>query len=208
MANCCFTQVRISSTDKIRFKEFEEALEKWESTVHPVMEKLVSEHANKHLANFACWAGVTDNPWEDKSLRLRGWVDEIDSDEKEVTISQTDKWSPNVNVWWQICEKWFGEGNFDLLYEAQEPGCEIYFTNDPEQIEKYYFDSWDEENPLLKELGHDGYAVPVDKVTAALKKVLNIASDSIDILMGEFESSDLREKCALHRWEYFFPCDC
>ena len=47
---------------------------------------------------------------------------------------QDDKWSPNLKFWDLIIEREYttddGERMIDYVYEAEEPGCEIYINTD------------------------------------------------------------------------------
>ena len=49
-------------------------------------------------------------------------------------VYQDDKWSPNLRFWDLIIEREYttddGEKMIDYVYEAEEPGCEIYINTD------------------------------------------------------------------------------
>lgn len=49
-------------------------------------------------------------------------------------VYQDDKWSPNLEFWDLIIEKEYttddGDRIIDYVYEAEEPGCEIYINTD------------------------------------------------------------------------------
>lgn len=49
-------------------------------------------------------------------------------------VYQDDKWSPNLEFWDLIIEKEYttddGDRMIDYVYEAEEPGCEIYINTD------------------------------------------------------------------------------
>ena len=49
-------------------------------------------------------------------------------------VYQDDKWSPNLKFWDLIIEREYttddGERMIDYVYEAEEPGCEIYINTD------------------------------------------------------------------------------
>ena len=49
-------------------------------------------------------------------------------------VYQDDKWSPNLRFWDLIIEREYttddGERMIDYVYEAEEPGCEIYINTD------------------------------------------------------------------------------
>lgn len=49
-------------------------------------------------------------------------------------VYQDDKWSPNLRFWDLIIEQEYttddGERMIDYVYEAEEPGCEIYINTD------------------------------------------------------------------------------
>jgi|GEM_PF-2083291 len=52
-------------------------------------------------------------------------------------ISQEDKWLPNCKIWIDIISSYYsenGEPLIEVYYKAEEPGCDVFLTNDPESL--------------------------------------------------------------------------
>ena len=67
---------------------------------------------------------------------VREWVEDAytisPSDPREISVATESKWTPCPNTWEDIA-KTFDE-NVIVYYEAEEPGCEIYASNDSDYV--------------------------------------------------------------------------
>lgn len=72
-------------------------------------------------------------------------------------VYQDDKWCPNLSLWDAILERDYttddGERMIDYVYEAEEPGCEIYINTDVDG--EFFCDLYKVDAYLPKEL-YDG----------------------------------------------------
>lgn len=108
----------------------------------------------KWLGNFAlmfklCTAEEIDNGLQ--PYRCRGSINYIEEDVGEFQdsfyITQNDAWSPNLAMWQEIINRYYSKEGVPLIniyYMADEPGCEIYDTNDDSGYfyqEKGYIDA-------------------------------------------------------------------
>lgn len=49
-----------------------------------------------------------------------------------------DAWVPNVDFWYILTTALYPEGLIEILYQATEPGCDIFLTNDRSLLPKYH----------------------------------------------------------------------
>ena len=49
-----------------------------------------------------------------------------------------DAWVPNVDFWYILTTALYPEGLIEILYQATEPGCDIFLTNDRGLLPKYH----------------------------------------------------------------------
>lgn len=81
--------------------------------------------------------------------RCRGsieYMDDFYDDDEEITsfsFTQADAWSPCLLMWKEIIARNYSDANGPLIllwYQAEEPGCELYYTNDVDG--RFYPDTW------------------------------------------------------------------
>ena len=74
------------------------------------------------------------------------YMDDFYDDDEEITsfsFTQEDAWSPCLLMWKEIIARNYSDANGPLIliwYQTEEPGNEIYFTNDTEG--RFYPDTW------------------------------------------------------------------
>lgn len=102
-------------------------------------------------------------------------------------------WTPNPNTWQAICQKIVPECT--LLYYAEEPGCEIFVSNNPEYYTKYYVDVYCEEACWNIENGSDIYSE--EDVVTLLQEVLSTREENIDRLFSRAKETDFGEDNSL-----------
>jgi hypothetical protein len=49
-----------------------------------------------------------------------------------------DAWVPNVDFWYILTTALYPEGLIEILYQATEPGCDIFLTNDRGLLPRYH----------------------------------------------------------------------
>lgn len=99
-----------------------------------------------------------------------------------------------LQMWLKLIDKYLPGAK--LFYKAEECGCKIQNTNDPELIEKYAIDSWDidsiEPNSEASE----------EMVKELLQPLLNTEESDIQKLIQMLEESEYSDGMAIRKWEY------
>lgn len=49
-----------------------------------------------------------------------------------------DAWVPNVDFWYILTTALYPQGLIEILYQATEPGCDVFLTNDRGLLPKYH----------------------------------------------------------------------
>ncbi len=101
-----------------------------------------------------------------------------------------------MQMWREINETF--DLGFEIIYSAEEPGCELYWTNDPCEVGKYILDVWDSD-AVGFESDWDAEEKYVVKI---LQKMFNVTENDIDILLDIFEESKYRDSMSIHKWKY------
>ena len=134
---------------------------------------------------------------------VREWVGDAytvsPSDPREISVATESKWTPCPNAWEDIA-KTFDE-NVIVYYEAEEPGCEIYASNDPEYVGHFIIDAWDD-GDLLEGVDLE-YGIHSRVVTISiLQKLLETDSDNMSVLLYKLGNSKYKEVVYVHEIEY------
>lgn len=118
------------------------------------------------------------------------------SDQAQLIVDTETAWSPMLQMWVKLNEKY----NLDLeiIYSAEECGCELYCTNDPCEANKYRIDVWEDINGVESEwFATESYVVKI------LQQLLNNKRETnIDRLLKEFYDSDYSDNMSINRWEF------
>lgn len=101
--------------------------------------------AFKVFSDFDYWLGnipilLGENPLDDKTnWDCRGWIECMDKDDDDIIYLSTESaWSPSVSMFNKIIDDYFP--GLDFTYIAEEPGCGLYMTNDPDYDKMYHCD--------------------------------------------------------------------
>ena len=125
-------------------------------------------------------------------------------------VFQDDKWFPNLKFWDLIIEREYttddGERMIDYVYEAEEPGCEIYINTDVDG--EFFCDLYKVDAHLPKDLfcGEDmtEYFSSTEDLLDALKmlteKILNY--DEADAVKLENFINEYLQKCYPNKGYY------
>ncbi len=116
--------------------------------------------------------------------------------EDELFVGTETAWGPMFGMWIDMIEKYIPGAT--LTYTAEEPGCGLYLTNDPDYENKYCVDSWGSEvssewvasENYVREVGRKLTGKKCDRRTK-IDKVVELINDSYD----EYE-------VAVHKWDY------
>lgn len=133
----------------------------------------------------------------DPNKDYRDYIDSIPyvgRDHQTVIFTTDSAWTPNPNTWNLICKEF--DPHAQLLYYAEEPGCEIFASNNPKILLKYFIDI------SLKK--SEWYGLYEEKeVIGILQLILSTKDDNINHLIDLVHQKDFGE-------EYFvniYPID-
>lgn len=117
----------------------------------------------------------------------------------EIGVMTDSKWTPYPNAWEDIA-KTFDE-NVIVYYEAEEPGCEIYASNDPDYVGHFIIDVCDDsEFPEGVSLGWGPHSRA--ETISALQKLLEVDDDDIYTLLHKLVHSKYSKDVYVHEIEY------
>ncbi len=193
MPNWCYTDITISRpANRGGMQELYDAL--LEATKHESTIK--SDFGPMWLGNLVEKLLDTD-PLDCDKYRCRGILTqfEINEDADEISIGTETAWGPMLKMWIDIIEKYVPSAK--LIYVTEEPGWEVYQTNDPEFQNSYYVDSWSE-NVESEYIASEDY---VRRIASTLSgkdcnKIADI--DSVLQMVAELENPNV----SIHKWDY------
>lgn len=117
----------------------------------------------------------------------------------KIGVMTDSKWTPCPNAWEDIA-KTFDE-NVIVYYEAEEPGCEIYASNDPDYVGHFIIDVWDDSDlPEGVDLKYVIYS-RVETISI-LQKLLKTDTDNMSVLLYKLGNSKYKEVVFAHEIEY------
>ena len=123
MPNWCMTRITFHGENA---KKLEKLIDEWTSEGLPGV-----DFGGYWLGNCLVKSGVMSfDEAAYGDIRCRGTIDYVEyTDEDELTMETSSAWSPAVEMWYLINDKL--NLDLDIVYTAEEPGCELYWTNDP-----------------------------------------------------------------------------
>lgn len=147
--------------------------------------------------------GIKANIEDAENRDVREWVQRAyvvsPTAPNEIGVMTDSKWTPYPNAWEDIA-KTFDE-NVIVHYEAEEPGCEIYASNDPDYVGHFIIDVCDDSDfPEGVSLGWGPHSRA--ETISALKKLLETDDDDISALLHKLVNSKYSEAVYVHEIEY------
>lgn len=191
MPNWCSTQITIHHDDVNKLKLLDALIDDWTSKNYKA-----NGFGLTWLGNIVGNSGVATIDEDYKTdVRCRGSMTykDLNLDGNELIIDTETAWAPMLQMWIRILNKYLPDA--ELTYRTEEPGCEIYCTNDPYLINKYVIDSWDDNI-------ESDWEASEESVTKLLQKLLLTEETNIKSLIREFEESEYTENISIHQWEY------
>lgn len=210
MANWCLTYITINSEDKQGLQN-----------LYNVIEKSMESNYKKNcfglgwLGNIVGNTGIgTVDEGKETDLCCRGSLDYLELQDESLLIHTETAWMPMLNMWIKLVDKYLPGA--EIIYSAEECSCALYYTNDPEYIDKWLIDT------SLYYLEYDRTATD-HAVAVAIKSILEKSEDSellevinnyldgtsdmtIDSIVDKFNQIDDSDTF-IRRWEYYNPED-
>lgn len=190
MANWCQTKITINHEDENKLIDLYNKIEKWCETDYKQ-----NGFGNYWLGNIVGNSGigtVDENPNTD--LRCRGMITYLEIIDNQLLIDTETAWQPMLQMWVKLIDKYLPDA--ELIYNAEECGCELYYTNDPCLIDGYIIDAWDIDNIYGMLDADETYLIKL------LQDLLKTEECNIDKLIKMFEESEYVDKMSIHKWEY------
>ena len=140
--------------------------------------------------------GLGVNP-EDGPYECRGWVSDVQLQSDEEFSFYTDTaWGPMNEMWFDLCKKYVPGAT--IYYNAEEPGCCVYATNNPDYEGKYVVDSWNDEYKSIWDASESDVRNIVKEVTGedTSKDKMEDINDVLKLLYeGDYDIS-------INPWDY------
>lgn len=138
MPNWCLTNINITHPDIGKVKELYDKLQEWTA-------KNAAENGFGHswLGNIVLASGIgtvdTGNPTD---FRCRGCVICLDISEDVITVSTETAWCPMLRMWQALVDRYLPDA--EIIFTAEEPGFEVYVSNDLTIIGNYVLDIYED----------------------------------------------------------------
>ena len=147
--------------------------------------------------------GIKANIKDAENRDVREWVQSAyivsPTAPNKIGVMTESKWTPCPKAWEDIA-KTFDE-NVIVYYEAEEPGCEIYASNDPDYVGHFIIDVWDDSDlPEGVDLKYVIYS-RVETISI-LQKLLETDTDNMSVLLYKLGNSKYKEVVYVHEIEY------
>ena len=180
MANICSNSYRFIFSDGEKAKKFL---------------NFVNTSDQNSVYEMGIKAGIKNAEGRD----VREWVEDAyvvsPSDPREISVATESKWTPCPNAWEDIA-KTFDE-NVIVYYEAEEPGCEIYASNDPDYVGHFIIDVWDD-GDLLEGVDLEYGIHSRAETISILQKLLETDNDNMSVLLYKLGNSKYKEVVYVH----------
>lgn len=186
MANWCSTKIIITHESEEKIEELEKLLKNCMRTNY-----MENGFGLNWLGNIVGNSGIgTVDTGKQTDLRCRGYVDYINRCENELTINTETAWVPMLEMWVKLLEKYLPDA--EMIYNAEEYGCGICCTNDPDLIGKYVLDSWDDEI-------ESEYEMDSETLVKFLQEFMNVTETDVEKLLSLTYERDY--EFSIHQWE-------
>lgn len=189
MPNWCSTRITINH-------ESESELKNLEALINACMEKnyMKNGFGLDWLGNIVGNAGIgTIDIGKETDLRCRGRLNYMELYDNQLIVDTETAWVPMLKMWAKLLDKYLPDA--EIIYNAEEPGCCIYATNDPDLINLYIIDSWNEDI-------ESNWKANESKVINVLQKLLKTEETDINKLLEIFNKSDEDYDISINKWEF------
>ena len=144
MPNWCLTDITLEPVGEKGRECLLDLCKKVVNQVYGYESFIENDFGTGWLGNIAILFNMTTIPEALENnfhgYNCRGYITEIMTSSNDIydgfnfCFQQQDAWSPNLNIWLGIINKYYLDENgnplINLYYQAEEPGLESYYTND------------------------------------------------------------------------------
>lgn len=188
MPNWCSTNIQIYHYDEDRLEQLYNDIVKWKN--------ISMSNNGFDSPNNKCWLGnvVLNSGIDTEGLSYRGSIDDIEYDGNQIRISTETAWSPMVQMWKRIVQRYLPAA--EITFSAEEPGNGIYCTNDEKCKDRYIIDCWGRNDVESEWEATEGMVVNI------LQHCLKTDITDVNELLEMFEDDDnLTDDMAIHKWD-------
>jgi len=201
MPNWCATEINIYSSDRQKLEVLNKLIEEWTSK-----DFVENGFGHNWLGNVVGFSGIAgwDKEKDDfnKNIRCRGCLSGIYLYGDHLQVYTETAWAPMMQMWELICDKYLPD--HEIMFTAEECGCGIYETNDPDVEGTYYLDIWDPPEEVKDE--ESVYEADEDYIIDFCQRFLGTEIDDLDKLLQMVKDSAIG--FAIHKWEHCDIADC
>lgn len=131
MPNWCFTNISLNCNNKRDANDVYQTIEHWLS-----YKGKHNDWGKNWLGNILINSGLyaADDIDRKEHPNCRGCVTYIECYEEQVIIQTETAWVPMLQMWKEVCDKIFPGKDIEIIYSAEEPGCGVFWSNDPVEI--------------------------------------------------------------------------
>lgn len=189
MPNWCSTNIEIIHDNPNVIETLYKKIEQW--TGNNCVE---NSFGTSWLGNVVVGAGLcTADEVAHTNIRCRGSICYMDLYHDRIMIQTETAWAPMLRMWQLVVDKYAPEA--EIIYTAEEPGCELYTTNDPTLVGKYIIDSCDDRVENL-------YDIEERELIDILQDLLNTKEADVNKLLDMLQDSEFSENVWIHQREF------
>ena len=147
--------------------------------------------------------GIKANIEDAENRDVREWVENAyvvsPATPNKIGVLTDSKWTPCPNAWQDIAKTF--DKDVIVYYEAEEPGCEIYDSNDPDYVGRFIIDVCDDGDfPEGVDLEWGPHSR--EETVSSLQKLLETDEDNLSVLLHKLKSGKYSEAVYVHEISY------
>lgn len=207
MPNWCFTNITMTGQiEKVQF--LHDKIKEWTSKDYAQ-----NGFGNNWLGNIVLGSGIATEENIDKrdAPRCRGTIINLEIDfldpcaigfyfglmkqqNAALKIQTETAWNPMMKMWSMINERY--NLNLNIVYSAEELGCELYLTNDPDIAGTYIIDAYD-----MDEIQTE-YCIEEKYVIRELQELFSTTEIDIEKLINMFDESEYSDRMTIGKYSF------
>lgn len=198
MPNWCYTNIKIYHKDKEKLDDLLKKIYKWEIT--PALPNVNWDH---WLGNIVLNAEIgTVDEGKPTDLRCRGSLVYAEVEDGYLIVETETAWVPFMTMWQKLVDKYLPDA--EISYWAEECGCGVFWTNNPDYAKEYRIDSGGEVIDKLGDSIFDDFSY--DGAVKLLQEILETDESDLDRLTEEINEGDY--SISVEPWQYVPLSEC